>query len=379
MKWSERTCEIAHPQYGRLEVDTSSGCPEVSTTVALDLIKRYESLVGRQQVREIKISKMMQDMIGFSKVQLAEIVRKEGSEAEAALRILISNVFPLLPTELLDQLVTPVQEVTSGTTWNRRTRRRHAKSKGILLHVFCGESRGAFESTAERLGLSHLAVDLKEDLLRQSTYQYLMLEAIRGDLKMIVGGPPCRSYSICRYLPLSENVLGPRPVRTRGDSLSSIDFDVLTGSEIAMRQVDDLLYLRYMSLYVVATECSRSTGLPDPGFGLEQPEDPERWSNDTASTAALNHATNIQKHRPKDGFASFWSTPEWRSLEEEYDLQLLHFDQGLPSHHHDSRSLPHWVQGAWDRGLECVWILHHPVQGMGHVGPGLGHRLAEHD
>ena len=239
MKWSERTCEIAHPKHGKLEVDTSSGCPEVSTDVALELIRSYKSLVGRKQVREGKIQKMMQDMVSYTKSQLADVIRKEGSEAEAALRILIGRVFPLLSADCLDQLVTPLQEVTTGTTWNRRTRRRHAKSKGLLLHVFCGESRGAFEEVASNQGLCHVPKDLKEDLLRQGTYQHLLLEAVGGNIRAMLGGPPCRTNSVCRYMPLSEDALGPSPVRTRGESIGSVDYDGLTGSEIAMRQVDD--------------------------------------------------------------------------------------------------------------------------------------------
>ena len=91
MKWTERTCEITHPQHGKLDVDTSSRCPEVSTATALALIERYENLVGRKRVREGKISKMMQDVALCSRTQLAEVIRKEGSEAEAALRLLIGN------------------------------------------------------------------------------------------------------------------------------------------------------------------------------------------------------------------------------------------------------------------------------------------------
>ena len=95
-----------------------------------------------------------------------------------------------------------------------------------------------------------------------------------------------------------------------------MDHDALTSSEIAMRQVDDLLYLMYMALYVIATECNRSAGIPDPGFCLEQPEDPERWiGNETEVTQ--HPSWDLQKHRPAEGFASFWSTPEWKALEAE--------------------------------------------------------------
>ena len=96
--------------------------------------------------------------------------------------------------------------------------------------------------------MCHLAVDLKKDLLRQGTYQHFLLEAVRGNIKVLIGGPPCRTNSVCRYMPLNEDVLGPKA----------------------------------MTLFVIATECSRAAGLPDPGFGLEQPEDPERWAGEEA-------------------------------------------------------------------------------------------------
>ena len=86
-----------------------------------------------------------------------------------------------------------------------------------------------------------------------------------------------------------------------------------------------------LELFVVATECSRASGLPDPGFGLEQPEDPERWAGIEADNQP-RPSWDLQKHRPASGFASFWSSPEWKALESEYGLQMLHFDQGPVLH-----------------------------------------------
>ena len=93
-----------------------------------------------------------------------------------------------MPAETLEQLVTPSQEVNEHQTWNRKARRKQNRTKNILLHVFCGESRRTFEDAASKLGLAHVRVDVKEDLLRHSTYQHLLLEAARGLLRIILGG-----------------------------------------------------------------------------------------------------------------------------------------------------------------------------------------------
>ena len=325
MSWSDQRCDISHPVHGRLEVDLSSGCPEVAVDVAIDLIKRYETLVSGRQAREDRIRRLMIDMRSMSDDQLTEVLRSENSEAEGALRVLLGRRFDHVPPEILEQLVTPVQEVTESRTWNRKARRRQSKASGLLVHAFCGESRTAFEDTANKLNLAHIPVDVKEDLLRQSTYQHLLLQAVRGRIRLLVGGPPCRTFSICRYFPLQGKYTGPRPVRIRGESICTMNHEELSGAEVAMRQVDDLLFLRFLTLLCVSCECNRSAGIPDPGFGLEQPEDPEDWGTRGSD---LSPNPELTKLRPKDGFASFWSSPEWKKVLQTYNLHVVSFDQG---------------------------------------------------
>ena len=325
--WSNQECNVSHPVRGKLEVDTSTGCPEVAASTALQLIADYEALIGRNQVRENKIKRIMGDLANAAESHLVALLRSEGSEAEAALRVLIQRRFPQVPLDVLEQLAVPVQEVQGPQTWNRKARRRHAKSAGLLIHMFCGDSRRAFEGVSERNRLSHVAVDVKENLLRQTTYQYLMLEAIRGRIRFLIGGPPCRTNSVCRYFPLSGQKAGPRPVRVRGSSICHMDHDYLSGTEVAMRQVDDLLYMRFLVLYCIATECNRAAGLPDPGFGLEQPEDPESWALKEFGGRG-NPSTDLSQLRPPEGFATFWSSPEWKGLVDRYELQEISFDQG---------------------------------------------------
>ena len=270
---------------------------------------------------------MVDDLTLCDDVSLVKVLRSEGSEAEAALRVLLSRRLPTVSTEVLEQLVTPLQEICEGQTWNRRSRRKQARSHGLLVHLFCGKSRNAFEDFAHKRNLTHVAVDTKENLLRQSTYQHLLLQSVRGSIRFLLGGPPCRTNSVCRYFPVSDASTGPRPVRTRGESICSMDHDHLTGAEVAMRQIDDLLYLRMLALFIVASECNRCAGLADPGFAVEQPEDPECWALKDAGWRG-DRAARLDHIRPPTGFATFWMTPEWHAVERTYNLHVFSFDQG---------------------------------------------------
>ena len=320
------------------------------------LIQDYESLVGKRHIRENKIKRIMSDLDPMSDEALMNLIRREGSEAEAALRLLLSRRFPKVPGDVLEQLVVQVQDVCTEQTWNRRIRRQHARSKGLLIQMFCGQSRHVFEQDL----LAHVPVDSKENLLRQSTYQYLMLEAIRGRIKFLIGGPPCRTNSVCRYFPVSDHDEGPRPVRNLGESICTMDHDYLTGSEVAMRQIDDLLYLRYLVLFCIATECNRSMEVPDPGFGLEQPEDPEAWASRDADWIG-SQAKDLTKVRPSDGFASFCSSPEWKGIAHRYNLQEFSFEQGPLLH--PKRSLQRWAR-TWHQRLKS-WIVEAREQKVG--------------
>ena len=191
--------------------------------------------------------------------------------------------------------------------------------------MFCGESRRCFEDVVAKHRLTLVLVDVKEDLLRQSTYQHLLVQAIRGRIKALIGGPPCRTNSIRRYFPLPDGSAGPRPVRDRGDSLCAMDHESLSGSEVAMRRIDDLLHLRFLTLFCVACECSRLCDLPDPGFAVEQSEDPEDWVGKRKNQECQH---DLMKLRPSKGFASFWCSPEWQSVRDAYQLHRVSFDQG---------------------------------------------------
>ena len=106
-----------------------------------------------------------------------------------------------------------------------------------------------------------------------------------------------------------------------------MDHDRLSGTEVAMRQIDDLLYLRFLVLFIIATEYNRHAKVPDRGFGIEQPEDPERWATHGAEWTQ-DQGSQLSRYRPETGFGTFCATPEWTATSERYGPKVISFDQG---------------------------------------------------
>ena len=77
-----------------------------------------------------------------------------------------------------------------------RPKRRRAKG-GAFVHLFAGESREAFTLSAQGLSLEHIPVGVK-DLCSSETYGFLLTLALSAALRVRIGGPPCRTYTVCR-------------------------------------------------------------------------------------------------------------------------------------------------------------------------------------
>ena len=59
-----------------------------------------------------------------------------------------------------------------------------------------------------------VCVDIQENLLDDQTYAFLQGLALTGRLSSVFGGPPCRTFSLSRYMPPGL----PRPLRGRTPS-----------------------------------------------------------------------------------------------------------------------------------------------------------------
>ena len=150
-----------------------------------------------------------------------------------------------------------------------------------------------------------------------STYAFLQSLALTGKLAAVLGGPPCRTYSLSRYMPPGL----PRPVRGRSSN-TQWGFEHLTPSEGEAIQEDGALMFRMVWLYLIAEAVAEELGKPKPFIGLEHPRDPEAWAQPEEMGLDV----------PSHGFASCWALDAIKDLIKEHKFYLWHFDQGPLGH-----------------------------------------------
>eukprot|EP00439_Symbiodinium_sp_Y106_P018206 s4987_g2.t1 len=81
IQWSKDSCQVSHPTRGQLEVDASSGCPEIGQEIALQLIAEYEEHVKSKDVHEARVRCLLKDLRRESTEQLARLMLAGGVEA----------------------------------------------------------------------------------------------------------------------------------------------------------------------------------------------------------------------------------------------------------------------------------------------------------
>ena len=319
LEWDSYRCSVWHPVKGALDVDVSSGCPEIAEQKALELIGEYEAFVQREESRCARLHCIMRDLEALSAEDLASMIVKRDIHADAAMQALLKRIFPEISEEVMSQAVISLQDQEGEThAWNRRMRRRCDKADGILIHLFRGNNKRALEGLAERSKVAVLPLDKAEDLSSDNTFRYLVQQASKGRVKGLVASPPYRTFALCRYLSGSESN-GLRPLRVRGESISERILSELDCKEQAQRRMDDLLLMRMMVLMIVAAASNRALGLEAPLYAVVNPEDPERDPVERWQGRELNI--------PSTGCATLWATPEWQAVEEFIGLQGIAFRQ----------------------------------------------------
>ena len=181
----------------------------------------------------------------------------------------LRELFPEVPERVLERL--PPRSGWNHLPWNRRTRRRIQKAKEIVLHLFSGPDAKFWEKELETADRVVLCVDLElgegQDVGKDNVMAYLMELCASGKVKMIIGGPPCRTVSRMRSLQP-----GPPPLRTRDGeerfgrkNLCQVLLDKVDG--------DTVLWMRMFLLYMVADEAT----VAKVGFLNESPQDPKSY------------------------------------------------------------------------------------------------------
>ena len=316
--WSRRAFLLLDPQGVAVPAVIQAGCPRVTRSVALSLIDLIEktSLEEEAAVEEsVRVARAScaDDTapwtVGMEKLrdgcQDRDLVK-----AQAWHRITLQSLFPEVPHELVDStswLVSP--EGVKGVL-NRRQRRSIEQSQGVILHLFCGRARRAFDSVASRFGLSVLPIDVEEDLLNPAVYSYILSLALTGRLVAVLSGLPCRTRSVMR-----GQGSGPPVVRSR-DGEGRWGLPELPQVELGKVQADDELWIKQLFVSIAAQwglhQTSEGLRL---GYVLENPRDPYELFGKAFSTAP-----------------SLWVTPEYLKLQEALNLSQFHVDQGALGH-----------------------------------------------
>ena len=290
--WDEDEVRVMHRRKGKLEVVLRGGCPEISKEDALMLIEEIEEKVRSirpKTPQEEEEEKMREDEMGWLQRILDE-----------------HPAFRKIPQGLKEKILEPPADDVA-MCGNRRLRKKWA-NEGLILHLYAGPEEGyTFQRAFHEVGGNKKLV-LEVDCLRSPKWDMLpqgkafparLRLALKGWIKMILGGPNCRTRSVLRHRPLGDEEGEPRPLRSwmEDQEWGRNDF---TESEKRRVEEDDILMLRMVMLFIVAEEVRKANSIKMPTqFALEQPAVPR-----------------------EEEMVSWWRTPIWKMLVAGQDLWL---------------------------------------------------------
>ena len=137
------------------------------------------------------------------------------------------------------------------------------------------------------------------NVLSDKVMVYLIKLVLQGKVVGVIGGPPCRTVSACRYneqgTPEAETWEGPRPVRSE-----KYPFGLPTNTvqETEMVTNDSVLFLRQMFLYGLAEELRPDEGRPTLLWSSQrtrQGTERMRTSRSTCRCFALRFGRTLRK------------------------------------------------------------------------------------
>ena len=180
------------------------------------------------------------------------------------------------------------------------------------MHVFSGDNPQFWERRLSTATTEVLCIDIQggcsANLMDKHVYSFALALAASGRLRVLLGGPPCRTVSALR----SQNDGGPGELRSEEFPYGLPD---LSPQDIEKVHSDTILFFRFLSLYMIAEEV-RAPEDPKTEFVLEQPRDPAEYRND--------------QHQRR--YMSVFRTEEWRKFQEVFQFYKIDFDQGRMGH-----------------------------------------------
>ena len=347
VKWTPKVLKITHPKHGNLKVSLRNRCPEIAALDALNLIQELEAKQLEQfnsQVREMELRlEAMQAEEEKDWIQHIHDVRKDGSAVSMWKALMKCPFTKDLPSEVLELMIEgfdPNQgwKYLKDLPLTRKQRKRLMNSHDWIVHLYAGERDNTpYFKQATKDGQVFLEIDITRskswDLnQRASVYRALIWAACGGRISSLMGGPPCRTWSILRSRP---KVGFPGPER---DAQHLYGLDELDPKERLKVNQDTALVAKHLWIWTLAA-CSRSEMLMTPeeqallssglarvpleqfralvGFLMEHPQDPQRYREATPE---------VQK------CPSVWRTTMWKAFKRIFGISEVHFDQGALGH-----------------------------------------------
>ena len=331
IKWTKTALKIWHPKHGHLKVGLRNRCPEIAALDALQLIKELEE----KQLEEFN-SHLHEMELRLEALQCDEskswtehllTFRKDGSPASMWKALRTCPFTKDLPVDVLEMMVEGFDpskgwEYLKGLPLSRKQRKRFMSSNSRVVHLYSGEvdNTSYFKESlkGDRVLLEIDITKSKAWNLNQkaSVYQALLWAACQGKIDSVLGGPPCRTWSILRSRP-AEGF--PPPGRAADQLYGLTDLDPKERLKVDQ---DTALVAKQMWHWTLAS-LSRSVLLSGAscaialcrdlvGFLLGHPEDPQRYRKQTPEVQSC---------------PSLWRTIMWKECRDTFSLDGTHYSK----------------------------------------------------
>ena len=298
ISWKDEECAVQDPEGRDITVDIKDGCPMVSFADGKKIMDCLERFYEQKAVRVAMMN------------ALAGRVDHKTTDPTLLMMMWMRKEYPKLPEEVIMRTIPDLSKEVDTTKlpWNRRKRRSLEKAERVVLHLFSGRDEKCWQQLED--GRTQvLCVDVLlhggSDLNNDNVFRYLLDLAVRGKICGVIGGPPCRTTSPCRY-----RQPGPRPVRSKAEPYGMA---TLTSKEAEQVISDVCLWFRMQLVYILA-EQYKPQWWKKVLFACEQPRDPDEYREDGTD------------------YFSVWQTEEWKTFQQRFQLQMTTFDQGALGH-----------------------------------------------
>ena len=267
LHWTKHSLKLVHPRHGRLKVAMKGRCPELAVTDALRLIQELEEVELNNLKNQVEMMSARLDGItdGDSRTWLELAKEYVSSGRKEVLWKMISRCpyLEMVPEEVKELMMEEFDpddgmKYLKGLPITRRQRKRLMSSRAWVVHLFSGEEAKSKDPIrmVNQQGRTLIEVDVMNSKLwdmnlRGGVYQLLLWAACTGRVDDVIGGPPCRTFSMLLHRPKQGL---PEPARSPEHVYGLPGLDQRRQSLV--HTLDSLLRLIWQVLFAIQDETS---------------------------------------------------------------------------------------------------------------------------